>query len=123
MATLLIGCSGDDSSGSTDSAIQINPPSWIRGKWLVPDAPFPVGFRFTNNDFIIVQAGAEISQRDQLNDLIDSGATASASDESSDQTYSIGLSYPAGQTVFYSFTKVDSQTIIYDELDVEYVKQ
>ena len=122
---LLSSCSSDDNDGSNSSEIQINPPTWIQGKWLVEDSGMgDIGWRFTSNDFIIITAGSETSTRGQLETLLDSGQDVSTNNESSDTTYSITSNYPFGQTTIYSFTKVSDTEISWDTVSSSiYVKQ
>ena len=110
----LTSCSTDDSSGNS-SVIQINPPSWIQGKWLQPSAQsLEAGYRFTSNDFIIIQANVELSQRQQLQTFLDNDQNVSASDSFTDSTYEVILNYLGGQSVTYSFTKLSDTSITWD---------
>jgi hypothetical protein len=112
----LTSCSTDDSSGSS-SVIQINPPSWIQGKWLQPSAQsLETGWRFTSNDFIIIQANVELSQRQQLQTFLDNDQDVSASDSFTDSTYEVILNYLGGQSVTYSFTKLSDTSITWDSV-------
>lgn len=112
----LSSCSSDDDS-SDNSSIQINPPNWIQGKWLLEGSVVgDSGWRFTNNDFIIIQASNEISQRGQLEMFLGSGQDVSAIDETTESTYKITSNFPAGQTTIYSFTKVSDTEISWDSV-------
>jgi hypothetical protein len=120
---VLSSCSSDDYSTS-NSQIQINPPNWIQGKWLVDlITPGENGWRFTNNDFIIIQSSTELSQREQLQQFSNNGQDVSANDTSTDNTYSVTLNYFAGQSATYSFTKISNTEITYDVLNIIYTKQ
>jgi hypothetical protein len=68
-------------------------------------------WRFTSNDFIIIQVSSELSQRGLLQDLLDNGGDVSASDNSTDETYSVTLNFIGGQSVTYSFTQISSNEI------------
>jgi hypothetical protein len=119
----LSSCSSDDGSTS-NSQIQINPPNWIQGKWLADvRTGIENGWRFTNNDFIIILANAETSQREQLQQFSNNGQDVSANDTSTDNTYSVTLNYFAGQSATYSFTKISNTEITYDVLNIIYTKQ
>ncbi|MCX2718903.1 hypothetical protein [Lentiprolixibacter aurantiacus] len=73
-----------------------------------------MGWRFTSNDFIIIQASSELSQRGMLQDLLDNGGDVSASDNSTDETYSVSLNSIGGQSITYSFTQISSDEITWD---------
>ena len=120
----LSSCSSDDDS-SSNSQIQINPPNWIQGKWLLEGSVLlENGWRFTNNDFIIIQVNTEISQREQLQLIADSGQDVSASDTSTDDTYSVTLNSVGGQSTTYSFTKISDNEISWDSVSSSiYTKQ
>jgi len=65
---------------------------------------------------IIISNGNEISQREQLQFYIENGQAVSADEESTNDTYTLNLYYPAGQTVIYSFTKVSDTEITWDSV-------
>lgn len=107
-------CSNSDNDKNT-SEIQINPPSWIQGKWLLPDSTVgESGWRFTNNDFIIIQVNTELSQRNQLQQFSNNGQEVSASDTSSENSYSVVLNSIGGQSTTYSFSKISDNEITWD---------
>ena len=111
---VIISCSSSDDDSSL-SIIQINPPAWIQGKWLMDDTSLgEMGWRFTSNDFIIIQANSELSQRGMLEDLLDNGGDVSASDNSTDETYSVTLNSIGGQSITYSFTQISSSEITWE---------
>lgn len=120
----LSSCSSDDDS-SDNSSIQINPPNWIQGKWLLEGSVVgESGWRFTNNDFIIIQANTEISQREQLQQFSNNGQDVSANDTSTDNTYSVTLNTIGGQSTTYSFTKISNTEISWDSVSSSiYTKQ
>jgi hypothetical protein len=120
----LSSCSSDDDSTS-NSQIQINPPNWIQGKWLADvTTGGETGWRFTNNDFITIAANTEMSQREQLQLVSNNGADVSANDTSTDNTYSVTLNYPGGQSPTYSFTKISNTEIAWDIVpNAVYTKQ
>lgn len=122
---LLMSCSSDDNGNSNSSAIQINPPSWIQGTWLLESSIIgESGWRFTSNDFIIIQTGVEISQRGQLETFLEAGQDVSASDKSTDITYKVTSNFLAGQTTIYSFTKISDTEISWDSSpNAVYIKQ
>ena len=111
---VIISCSSEDDDPSS-SIIQINPPAWIQGKWLMDDTGLgEMGWRFTSNDFIIIQVNSELSQRGMLQDLLDNGGDVSASDNSTDETYSVTINSIGGQSITYSFTQISSSEITWD---------
>lgn len=119
---ILNGCSSDDNSNN--SPIQINPPSWIQGTWLIEGSSTTFGWRFTSNDVINIQNGAEISERGQLEFVLEAGQSASTSEVKTDTQYILTANYSAGQTTVKSFTKISSTEISWDETPgVIYVKQ
>jgi len=120
----LSSCSSDDDS-SSNSQIQINPPNWIQGKWLLEGSVVgESGWRFTNDDFIIIQANTEISQREQLQQFAENGQDVSASDTSTDDTYSVTLNSLGGQSTTYSFTQISDNEISWDSVSSSiYTKQ
>lgn len=117
---LLMSCSKDDDSSTS----QINPPDWIIGTWLIDDPYMTLGWRFTSNDLIIIQNGIELSQKGQLESIINSGEEASAINTTTNDTYSLKLNLPAGQSVIYSFTRISDSEISWDTVTNSiYVKQ
>lgn len=120
---ILSSCSSDD---STDSAnIQINPPTWIQGKWILnSSSSVESGWRFTSNDFIIIQGNTEVSQRAQLEAFSESGQSVSATDTFTDNTYEVTLNNIGGQTSIFSFTRLSADVITYDSIQSsEYIRQ
>jgi hypothetical protein len=127
LAILMIAfssCSSDDNSTS-NSQIQINPPNWIQGKWLIDvSIPGENGWQFTNNDFIIIQSSTEMSQREQLQQFSNNGQDVSANDTSTDNTYSVTLNTIGGQSTTYSFTQISNTEITWDAVSNSiYTKQ
>jgi hypothetical protein len=121
---ILSSCSSDNDS-SSNSNIQINPPDWIQGKWLLEGALVgESGWRFTNNDFILIQVNTEVSQRGQLEQFANSGQEVSANDTFSDNSYSVTLNSIGGQSTTYSFTKVSDTKISWNTVATSlYIKQ
>ena len=114
LSLFIFSCSKSEDTPNS-SEIQINPPNWIQGKWLMDDlGQGENGWRFTSNDFIIIQANSELSQRELLQSLLDNAGDVSASDNSTDDTYSVTLNSIGGQSVIYSFTQVSIDEITWD---------
>ena len=121
---VLIGCSSNDGNFS-DSQIQINPPNWIQGTWLLEGSLVgDSGWRFTSDDIIIVQSCYEISQRDQLETFSKSGQDVSVNEESTDSTYTLISNLPAGHTIVYSFARITDSKITWKAVTNSiYIKQ
>ncbi|WP_144782207.1 hypothetical protein [Dokdonia sp. Hel_I_63] len=116
MILFSFSCSTDDGD-SQDSQIQINPPSWIQGTWLIENTVTNgSGFRFTTNDVILLQPALEISQRGQLEIFIGSGQDVSTNEEFSEDTYKLTSNFPAGQTTVFSFTRVSETEITWNAI-------
>jgi hypothetical protein len=120
----LSSCSSDNDS-SSNSNILINPPDWIQGKWLLEGSIVgESGWRFTNNDFILIQANTEVSQRGQLEQFANNGQEVSANDTSSDNSYSVTLNSIGSQSTTYSFTKTSDTEISWNTVSNSiYIKQ
>jgi hypothetical protein len=110
----LVSCSSNDEDNG-NSEIQINPPNWIQGKWLLEGSVVgESGWKFTDNDFILIQANVEVSQREQLQQFFNGGQDVSANDSSTDESYSVTLNSIGGQSTTYSFTKISKTEISWD---------
>lgn len=117
----LVSCSKEDDNNSLNS---INPPDWILGTWLIDDPAFELGWKFTSNDVVIIQMGGQLSQKGQIDFYLENGQEASTTEEYTNETYSLKLILPAGQSVIYSFTKISSTEIQWDEVPYQtYYKQ
>jgi hypothetical protein len=114
LVTISSSCSSEDNN-SNNSEIQINPPSWIQGTWLLQSSVAgESGWRFTKNDVINIQASVEISQRGQLEPFLKTDQIVSATDESTPNTYKVTSNFPFGQTTILSFTRVSDIEITWD---------
>lgn len=109
LSTFLFSCSSNDDNNSNTS-IQINPPTWIQGKWLESIDP-DIGWRFTSNDIISIIGNVEMSQKEQLELGANNGQDVSVEEDSTNEYYSVQLNYPAGQTVNYYFEKLSETQI------------
>ena len=125
LMTVLYSCSSDD-EGVANSQIQINPPSWIQGTWFLEGSEIESGYKFTSNDFIIINLNIESSQRQQLKLFsgVDSDVEVSALDSSSENSYSITLNFP-GTSFNYTFDRISDTEIQSTTIGVTaiYVKQ
>ncbi len=108
----LFSCSKEDDNNSSNS---INPPDWILGTWLIDDSAFELGWKFTSNDVVIIQIGGiQISQKGNIDFYLENGQEASTTEEYTNETYSLKLILPAGQSVTYNFTKISNTEIQWD---------
>ena len=110
----LSSCSSDD-NGSSNS--QINPPNWIQGLWMTGEGLADTGFRFTSNDITIILINTEVSQKGYIKQFTDAGQNVSTNEEMDENSYSIILNYPAGQSVTYSFTRISDSKITWDAVN------
>ena len=121
---VVVSCSKEeDVSNSGD----IRPPEWIQGTWLAEGGTYSgnnLGFRFTSDDMIIIFSGNEISQKGQLDFYRQAGEEASAENVEAGDSYELRFSYPAGQSVIYTFERVSENAILWKEGGIdEYVRQ
>jgi hypothetical protein len=122
--TSLSSCSSDD-NGSSNSNIQINPPNWIQGKWLLKGAVVgESGFRFTSNDFLLIQVNMEISQKALLKQSVDIGQNVTTTEDNTENSYTLILNFAAGQIMTYSFTRISDSEITWNTVNNSiYTKQ
>ncbi|MCL6264932.1 hypothetical protein [Flagellimonas myxillae] len=112
----IVSCSkSDDGASSTAS---INPPEWIQGTWLSSTN----GFRFTQNDFVSIVLNTETSHKGLL-DL--SSKDASTDEVKTDGTYNLKMTFTAGQSTTYEFSRKSESVIVWENhvLNPEYIKQ
>jgi hypothetical protein len=120
---LVFSCSSSDDSTQSSSAI--DPPEWILGTWLLEDSGLgDMGWRFTSNDFIMIQSGFEVSQKGQIEIIISGGGEASVENISTDDTYEIRTNFPGGQTTSYKFIRVSETELQWENVaSITYIKQ
>jgi|SRR5690606_34957665 len=113
-AALLISCNSndDDSSNPQDSNSFFNPPAWIQGKWLVDDPNTLFGFELTNDNFIIIQSGANINYGEILEMQDGLGVNVSTTEDISNSEYKLTINIQGTSTV-YHFTKLSTSIIKY----------
>lgn len=115
VAIILLGCSTTDEEALNSNRIDFNPPSWIQGEWLINDFSLgKMGWRFTNNDVILIQSGSEISQREQIELFLDTSENVSGSDKATSTTYEITSKLPGGQILVHSFVKLSENTLTWE---------
>lgn len=106
----VVSCSSRDEDSDNISSTQkskVNPPSWIRGTWVV-DKEFPsLGYTFTNND-IIQEIG---NMRYSLVKELASYGAYSQTSSNKEFSFTIGNlnTYQVSTTLL--FRKVDNNTI------------
>ena len=119
---LLLSCSTDNNN-SSNSSIQINPPDWIIGTWLI-ESTTNFGWRFESIDVIQISNIVETSLKGQVEFWLDAGEDASASDSSTNDSYRLELNFPAGQTIIHVFNKISDTEITWEASPTTvYVKQ
>jgi hypothetical protein len=107
------------------SSSAIDPPEWILGTWLLEDSGLgDMGWRFTSNDFIMIQSGFEVSQKGQIEIIISGGGEASVENISTNDTYEIRTNFPGGQTTSYKFIRVSETELQWENVaSITYIKQ
>ncbi|SNV41452.1 Uncharacterised protein [Chryseobacterium taklimakanense] len=119
MIFVYISCSDESRSDVVDNKSQINPPSWIIGKWKL-NSGAEYSYTFVNGDIIINSAGISMS----IKPVADVGKY---SQTSTDTSFTFTLhNTAAGDT--YRFRKVSSTKLVSDlglggGYDYEFVKQ
>lgn len=113
-------CSSDDESGSNN--IRITPPSWTHGAWMHQDSE-DIVYKFTADDFITVGGSMEVSQRDFLRAASEAGEDVSATEETTETTYSLKINYSAGSSMSYSFSYISDTEILWDDMEAVLIKQ
>ena len=102
---LLFGCSSDDDV--SDSKTSFNPPSWIQGRWL-EETIGTSGYKFTNNDFILVVATTEYSIGEQIKTLSKTEMEVNVNEEiKSDTEYKFSYTFHS-VTQHYHFVKLSN---------------
>jgi hypothetical protein len=109
----LTSCSSDNNN--LNSSYRINPPEWIQGEWLLDGATYGEnGFRFSNDDLILIQPSLETSQKTLFKQSVDLGQNVTTDEVKTESSYNLKASFASGQTVTYGFTKISDTKISYD---------
>lgn len=117
----LISCNSDDDNTNTQQSNNFfNPPSWIHGKWLVDDSNMIFGFEFTDDNFIILQSGANINYGEILEMQEGMGVNVNTIENISNTKYKVEIVIQ-GTSTTYNFEKV-TPTII-EHLNTNFYKQ
>lgn len=119
----LFSCTSNDNSIDQKDSL-INPPEWIQESWYSVDGVSEHdGWRFTEDDFIILQAGIEISQKLQIEGYKNAGLNVEVVEEIEEDWYSITQHLPMGQSTTYSFEKKSNTVIIWVQAAAPYKKK
>ena len=112
-AVFLFGCSSSD--GNSGSNTSFNPPSWIQGRWLEENLGVS-GYRFTNNDVMLVITTTEFSIGGQIKSANNVGVKTSINEEIKTNTeYKFSYTIESS-TQYFHFVKV-SDTKFKDALN------
>lgn len=115
----LSACSKDDDTNNNRS--RISPPDWIIGTWLADGGngeAMNVGFRFTNDDVILISTSMELSSKGQVETWIQTEVDVSVEESETDEFYELRINHPYGQTMVYSFSKLDNISISWKNASV-----
>lgn len=111
---ILISCSNSENNPTTNSTI--SPPSWIQGTWMGTDLNGNIssfGFRFTSDDFLLLNANQDFSFKQSIAQTISTGGNASVIQNISENSYGINCTI-ISVSYSYSFTRVSSTVIEYN---------
>ncbi|MCP9201287.1 hypothetical protein MKO06_15360 [Gramella sp. GC03-9] len=108
LCILTISCSKDDETYVNP----INPPAWLLGTWQADTyEDSRTGFEITEDDIIVLSGSGEISQKDHLKSMHDSSVSMGILEINNEEHFRLELNYPEGNTVMFSFSKIDDQQI------------
>lgn len=109
---LLLSCSNSDDYTSSSSAY-FNPPEWIQGTWALEDDATndAVVFNFTRADFYMTASYAKQCQKELVDQMEKNGGKVKVTETITANTYTVEITYYAGQSVIYSFRKLSSKSI------------
>lgn len=119
-------CTSDDNSSDNGNST-LNPPKFIHGVWK--DELKVMGFKFTADDIITLQAGSiELSLKSQIEAIKKGNGTATVEESVTESYYEAKIILNGSQTVHYKFDKVTGSKInwktdIVDIVDTELIKQ
>ncbi len=107
---LCSSCSSSDDDNSGNNSSEINPPDWIQGTWLLEQPNPNSGYRFTSDDFCLINLSQQTCFKESISQTNNSGATTNVNEEISDNSYSIEITLGT-QIVTYEFEKVSDTEI------------
>lgn len=119
----LFSCTSDDNSSDNEEPV-MNPPEWIHGTWnSIDDASEFVGWRFTEEDIIILKEDVEVSQKLQIQGYENAGLNVTVEEEIEEDWYSVTLHLPLEETIIYSFERESDTVIIYVQESTSFEKE
>ena len=124
-AVLAFGCSGsDDSDNVNPTVVNINPPAWIQGTWLLEGNSVQSGFRFTSDDVCINSLGMYACNKESLEMYQGTQVNTNVNEEISDTEYSVEITVGSNTTTF-EFKKVSATQIkwVNSPAQANYTKQ
>lgn len=124
-AVLAFSCSGsDDNNNVNPNVVDINPPAWIQGTWLLEGSPVQSGFRFTSDDVCINSLGMYACNKESLEMYQGTQVNIEVDEEISDTDYSVEITIGSNTTTF-NFKKVSATQIkwINSPAQANYTKQ
>lgn len=107
---LCISCSSSDDDNSGNNGSEINPPNWIQGTWLLEEPNPNSGYKFTNDDFCLINLTQQTCFKESINLTNNSGGATNVNEEITDNSYSIEITLGT-QIVTYEFKKVSNTEI------------
>ena len=109
---LTISCSKDDETYVNP----INPPAWLLGTWEADTSEDSrTGFEITEDDIIVLTDSSEKSQKDHLKSMHDSSVSMGILEINNEEHFLLELNYPEGNSVKFSFSKIDEQQISWNK--------
>lgn len=119
----LFSCSSEDNSTDKEDPV-MNPPEWIHGTWnSIDNLSEYIGWRFTEDDVIILKEDVEVSQSLQIRGYENAGLSVEIEEEIEEDWYRLSLHLPMGETFIYSFEKESDTVIIYVEEATSFEKE
>lgn len=124
IATLsLFSCTSDDNSTDKEDPV-MNPPEWIHGTWnSIDELSEYVGWRFTEDDVIILKEDVEVSQKLQIKGYENAGLNVEVVEEIEEEWYSLSLQLPMEETITFSFERESDTVIIYVHESTSFEKE
>lgn len=116
---LFIGCSNNNDDESTNAPGQSNsenvqyfhPPTWIKGTWSSTTSD-PIKYKFTDNDFIQINSGSEMSNVAYLKQIKSLGGTVSVDETANENQYYFTMKMN-GSNMTYQFKKVTATKLLW----------
>ena len=124
-------CSNSSDSSSSNPSINpsINPPAWIQGTWIQDGDGGTSGYKFTQNDFILIGSGfSQTSFANAVTQTRASGGNATVHEIITSNSYNIDITIGIHTDSFY-FNKITNTKIEWvndplgDLADFFYIKQ